>query len=298
MPPIFHGLGALFDTALGLNNENNGAYGGRPNTPRYKSRQAAIDLSDNGGPIGNGEPQWPALIHDAMAILTHNINANNANPAPSAANWRWVKKLHLANQNQSAEKTLEKMTAFLLDENWVNQVPICNGLVEGGRADAARVDLAHLIEDDSYELIELKFRTDAAGGSNHPLSAVIEIVQYGLVYLLFRQHNFPETRHHPLLQAKRIKLVVLAPEHWYTFRQRRNANTYRFHLNWLTNAFSAGLQQHATQSGLDLSVAVEYRVLDPAFHANYLALLGNVQVFRDRAHALSAPLVEPNNPHM
>lgn len=290
MPPIFQGLGNLFDDALGLT--GNDRYGRRRNRPKYKSRRAAIALSGNGGPMGNGEPVWQALIQAAMERLAANLPAENWHPA--ASNWRWDKKLRLARHNLSPEKTLEKVMAFLLDTSWVNQVPICNGLVNNRRADAARVDLVHHVEHNAYELIELKFGTDASGGSDHPLSAVMEVMQYGLMYLLFRQRDFGITQAHHLLNAGRINLVVLAPRAWYQFRVRGDPHSHSFDLRWLANGLGDGFRAYADANNIKLQVEIEYRVLSPGFHANYLSLLGHIQAFRDSADTLSIPFAPPN----
>jgi|GEM_PF-2633517 len=284
---IFGGLGDIFDNWLGL--AGNDQYGTTPGVPKYKSLRAAIRLSKNRGPLDSPRPNDPPrpnaveVIQRAMAMLEANIPQENWTPAES--NWRWKKSLNLASHNPSQEKTLEKLTAFLLDDNWVNQVPVCNGLVEGGRASACRIDLVHHLADRDYELIELKFGTEGNCGSNHPLWAAMEIVHYGLMYLLFRRRRFRGGTNHHLLQAEQLKLIVLAPEGWYTYRPTTpaNAQSSSFKFGWMATALTEGLQAYANANDLNLNIEMKFQALSPQFHANYLTLLGHIQAFRDDA---------------
>lgn len=276
MPGIFDGIGELFDEWLGLAGQ--ARYG---TAPKYKSRRSAIDLSDRGSSLTD-QPQLDAeqVIERAMTILE--VNFPEADWHPTENNWMWVKSLKIASHNPSQEKTLEKLTAFLLDDSWVNQVPICDGLVRDGRASSHRIDLAHRVADREYDLIELKFGTEGIAGSDHPLFAAIEVVQYGLMYLLFRRRRFQLQTGHHLLRANRIKLVVLAPAAWYRFK-RRNQTPGFFNLGWLATQLSSGLQAYSHKHNMDLDVRVEFQTLSTSFHAGYLTLLGGIQAFRDDA---------------
>jgi hypothetical protein len=278
--PIFHGVSEVFDEWLGLTGQS--CYGTQQGVPKYKSRQAAIDLSDKKGSLTDQPPlNAEQAIQRAMETLGTNIPETDWSPADS--NWKWEKSLKIASHNPSQEKTLEKLTAFLLDDSWVNQVPVCNGLVASGRADPCRIDLAHRVAERKYELIELKFGTEGTSGSDHPLFAAMEVVHYGLMYLLFRQRPLQVQRDHHLLQADQITLIVLAPAAWYRFKRRGDSNLYPFDFGWLARLLSDGLQAYSREHGIDLDIRMEFQTLAASFHANYLSLLGGIQAFRDDA---------------
>ena len=293
--PIFSGVSERFDEWLGLVGQ--GRYGIK--IPKYKSRRAAIDLSLKEGPLTDRPPldiklDIKEVIQRAMKALEDNIP--EAKWLPAASNWKWEKSLKIASHNPSQEKTLEKLTAFLLNDGWVNQVPICNGLVGKGRADAARIDLAHRITDLEYELIELKFGTEGNSGSDHPLSAVMEVVQYGLMYLLFRRRGSKLQQDHHMLKAKRIKLIVLAPAAWYLFKLSGDPTPIPFRFGWLAEDLSCGLQEYSRQHGMKLEIKVEFQTLSSSFHAGYLGLLGGIQAFRDDAFNSRQTLFGAANP--
>jgi len=277
---IFSGVSELFDEWLGLAGQDQ--YGTKQGVPKFKSRQAAIDLSERRGSLTDqSRLNSEQVIQRAMEVLGTNIPESTWRPA--ASNWKWEKSLRIASHNPSPEKTLEKLTAFLLDDDWVNQVPVCNGLVADRRADACRIDLAHRIADREYELIELKFGTDGISGSDHPLFAAIEVVQYGLMYLLFRRRRFQQQRDHHMLQANRIKLIVLAPAAWYRFKRRGEPTLESFDFGWLATQLSSGLQAYSHEHAMGLELDVEFQALSSSFHASYLTLLGGIQAFRDDA---------------
>ena len=149
--------------------------------PKYKSQKAAIDLSKNGRPRDNdGRSTTTAseLISKAMVC----IDANNLELGadwPARSNWRWEKSCHLSSHNKSLEKQLEKYTAFLLDDRWVNQVPVCNR--QNGGANACRIDLVFQIQNSEYEFIELKYGHEGQGhGADNPLYAAMELLATGL----------------------------------------------------------------------------------------------------------------------
>lgn len=277
---IFRGIGEVFDEWLGLKGQDK--YGTRLGVPKYKSLQAAIDLSEKGRSLTD-QPTLDVkqTIQRAMEALGTNIPA--ADWAPAQSNWKWEKSPRIASHNPSQEKTLEKLTTFLLNDCWVNQVPVCNGLVANGRANACRIDLAHRVADREYELIELKFGTEGTSGSDHPLFAALEVVHYGLMYLLFRQRQFQRQRDHHMLDANKIKLIVLAPAAWYRFKERGNPILKPFDFGWLATQLSTGLQDYSVQHKMDLELHMEFQTLSSSFHSNYLTLLGGIQAFRDDA---------------
>jgi hypothetical protein len=291
--PIFRNISDVFDEWLGIAGLEK--YGTKPSVPKYRSRQAAIDLSDRGGSLSDqARLNAEQVIQRAMETLVTNIPEADWRPAES--NWKWEKSLKIASHNPSQEKTLEKLTVFLLDDGWVNQIPVCNGLVADGRADACRIDLGHRIAEREYELIELKFGTEGISGSDHPLFAAMEVVHYGLMYLLFRQRRFPIQRGHHLLRADRIKLIVLAPAAWYRFKRRGDCRLHSFDFGWLATQLSNGLQAYSHQHKMNLNIEMEFQALSSSFHANYLTLLGGIQAFRDDTFDTRQTLFGVENP--
>ena len=210
---IFNRIDEILDKWLGLLEDGTNFGTG---DPKYKSKTAAIALSEKGSPL-NGQSDNNSVVNLISACLEQMENNLLAlNPGKiEQSNWKWEKSLHLASHNPSEEKTLEKLVAFLLDENWMNQMPVCNGLHGTGGANACRVDLVHRHEY-SYDLIELKYSNKDHGGANYPIYAAMEILKYGLAYLLFRKKNLLKVNPqkpslHHIMIAEKIRLVVLAP---------------------------------------------------------------------------------------
>ena len=207
-----------------------------------------------------------------------NLDALNPDKIPQS-NWEWKKSLHLASHSTSQEKTLEKLVAFLLDENWMNQMPVCNGLHGKGGANACRVDFVHQRES-SYDLIELKYSDKDHGGSDHPLLAAMEILTYGLVYLLFRKRqllttNSSKSRHH-IMGATQIRLVVLAPSSWYIYK-KRGGSSQTFNFKWLEDALTFGLSQ-AIQDMESIDFAFE--IMTPDAFVKFVILKNALDQFR------------------
>ena len=140
---------------------------------------------------------------------------------PSGENWRWFHpKTALADHNSSAEVCLERalvdacLTAGRTD--WSNQVPLASGLVDGSSYRRKAIDLVHQRNDQAFDLIELKVASD------NPLYAAMEILQYGLVWLLSRRDR--ERLGYAgkaIIEAEDVLFVVLAPEIYFENRDVR-----------------------------------------------------------------------------
>jgi len=137
----------------------------------------------------------------------------------SKENWRWERQPYInERKNKSSEKLLEKAFVCVMDDKWVNQVPVASGLTSG-KADKKRaIDLIFHSRKSEYEFIELKTE------SNNPYYGAVEILCYGLLYLFHRLENeyckqscnSPEKK--KILYARRITLKVLAPDNFYNIR--------------------------------------------------------------------------------
>jgi hypothetical protein len=140
---------------------------------------------------------------------------------PSAENWRWFHpKTALADHNSSAEVCLERalVDACLMAGRtvWSNQVPLASGLVDGSSYRRKAIDLVHRRGDRAFDLIELKVASD------NPLYAAMEILQYGIAWLLSRRDR--ERLGYagkPIIEADDVLLVVLAPEIYFENRDVR-----------------------------------------------------------------------------
>ena len=280
---ILNGVHEVFDEWLGLAGQTK--YGSRPGVPKYVPRQAAIDLSQSGGPLENKHRTITTpsqMISEAMGRLGSNLQQLDVR-RPARSNWEWTKSCHLTSHNDSPEKQLEKYVTFFLDDRWINQIPVCNGLGQG--ANACRIDLAFRVDAAEYELIELKYGPgEEAPGSNHPLYAAMELLNYGLLYLLFREQDLlgvPSGPKHHLLQAEHIHLVVLAPVEWYCFRTRTEA-TNAFKFDWLERALTDGLRAYVSGRSLGtFKMDFRFEAISEVFATAYRPLTTAISRFRE-----------------
>lgn len=266
---ILKGVSGIFDDWLGLT--GNSKFGAKTDGPKYQSKTASIELSKMGGPLANEKRSILAIskaIDQAMKRLESNLHDfDGGSDKASESNWKWEKSYTLSPKNKSPEKVLEKIATFAFGDDWVNQVPTCNGLVPEG-ASACRIDLAHRINRDNYELIELKFGLDESSpGSNSPVSAAIELLEYALLYLLFRKRSLlgasPKKDHH-LLRAKSIDLIVLAPIDWYSFKTGSGKKS-QYCFSWLEKSITDGLQSYLHQNSLNICMSFQFQSLPVEF---------------------------------
>lgn len=164
-------------------------------------------------------------------------------------NWRWEKNCRLGPKNRSPEVILERSIVRTTKNDWVNQVPVASGLV--GRADGPRaVDLVHRCDSGWYEFIELKV------GSDTPLFAAMEILQYGILYLFSRKRSedLGYTEKHEynkesikMLNAPGIHLKVMAPTTYYD----------GYNLKWLKEAINTGFDRFMAGRGYKMDFEFE-----------------------------------------
>ena len=133
---------------------------------------------------------------------------------PSFENWRHERQTYIGNVNKSPEVILERAIATLAEfgdlPEWYNQIPVASGLLNGKSDKRAALDLVR-VEGDTAELIELKWNSDT------PLFALFQVLGYGLALLLSRQNaEVFGYSGRPLMEARRLSLVVLAPAQYYS----------------------------------------------------------------------------------
>jgi hypothetical protein len=178
------------------------------------------------------------------------INENLKNrPVRKLSEMNWTPHLELkpvSKNNTSAEVTLERAIVQQSTiqqataqqwRGWSYQMPIASGLF-GPETDKRRaVDLVYGDGNGRFDFVELKWE------SHTPLFAAMEILGYGLVYLASRKDSAGKLKYppSPVLNAKAINLIVLAPSQYYKKSQ----------LKWLEQGLNVGL----TSFVMDIGVA-------------------------------------------
>ena len=168
------------------------------------------------------------ILPDAKSLLRAvSVSADSGKRSPSEKLWcfRQVPYIseHKTADPKHAEKRLEKAVVNEetgLGRNWGNQISTASGLSKN-RGDSRRnIDLVRMLAEDRYRFIELKVKR----GTNTPLSAGIELLEYALLHVWVRQHlgELISDRTIPdcdasasLLKARVIELEVLAPDDYY-----------------------------------------------------------------------------------
>lgn len=133
---------------------------------------------------------------------------------------------------------------------WFNQIPVASGLINDVKGSRA-LDLVCRKASGKYDFIEPKYPRSPAKMET-PLSAAIQILKYGLIYLyiikypetLTKARGWPHKGELPLrteavdaeefLKAADVDLCVLAPRWFYS----------RFELEWMETELARGLTQH------------------------------------------------------
>ncbi len=90
--------------------------------------------------------------------------------------WKWRSVPARAEWNSSKEKVLEKAVAGKLPKaEWANQVVTAAGLSRNSGDCRRNIDLVHRTGAEKFRFIELKI------GSNNPVYAAIELLEYALL---------------------------------------------------------------------------------------------------------------------
>jgi hypothetical protein len=283
---ILDGVDPILANWLGIAGKSR--YGDRP----LWSKQALIDLSENVPPaVRPAQATASQAIADILRRIEQNHKAMGS-PEPSSSNWQWMKSPGIDFDNASEEKILEKIVVQVLGDDWTNQISVCNAMAER-KEYCRRIDLAHRVADYEFELIELKYGNEAQGhGSDTPLFAALEILQYGLVYLysrLNKLHGLQRGKGN-LLAAKALHLVVLAPAGYYTYKTTRGQRK-DYDLAWLEGCLNHGLCRHLqTLRGSLPSIDFHFQCLSPEFEKVYRPLQTAMNDFRKTGISLRKAL--------
>lgn len=200
-----------------------------------KHRSAIQRLSLTPPAPFNGE----RLVRDMFELVAANwLRCVNAlGRPPSLENWRWFDpKCEHAAHNSSPEVTLERAIVSAARsqgrKDWSNQIPVASGMIAGGGDGRRAIDLVHRRGPSAFDFVELKV------GSDNPLYAAVEILRYGFVWLLSREHRAQLGYDgKPLVEASDVRLSVLAPHPYYD----------GLSLDWLEAGLSQGLRSLGTE---------------------------------------------------
>lgn len=223
---LFEGVNEIINYALGVAN--------------YQTRTAALQLARDRDRDVDGE----ALVSNVFGRLSINWSKVTAQLGrkPSAENFRWFKpQAQIGQANRSAEVTLER--AFISGclaagrTDWSNQVPLISGVAGSSAYKRWAIDLVHQ-RPDGFEFLELKIDSDT------PLSATMQVIQYGMLWLLSRndRHRL-DYCDNPILEASTLHLSVLAPLKFYE----------RVRYDPFARAIGTGLSVLGRQHGVALS---------------------------------------------
>lgn len=182
------------------------------------------------------------LLNKVYDQIENNWKGRVYKKYPSKENWRFKPNTRIDPRNKSLEIQLQR-AIVQIEKNmlpdarkWTNHVPTASGLWDHAYDKHRAIDLAHVHPGqnryDTVEFIELKVNRIAG----HPVYAAIEVLLYGMLYIFSRRHleelNYgAATDQQPLLRAKAIHLVVLAPFEYY--------DGYQF--EWLEGAITTEL---------------------------------------------------------
>lgn len=231
---ILAGVDKIIDEILGVTSIGK--------APHYRHKEACDQLHRI--PLKNFVAVLLKRVYDQ---IENNWEGRLRKKSPSKQNWRFQQNENIDEENKSVEIQLQRAIVSINHnmwpdaENWGNHVPTASGLWDHKCDKHRAIDLVHVSPGqnryDALEFIELKVDTK----SGHPVYAAMEVLLYGLLYIFSRRHleEFEyDTTKQPLLQAKTIHLVVLAPFKYYDGSQ----------FDWLEEAITIGLDKFIQES--------------------------------------------------
>ena len=233
---ILTGVNEIIDTILGVTSIGK-------TSPHYRHKEACDQLH-------RSPPQNFAavdLLEKVYAKIESNWKARLYKKHPSKKNWRFQQNKNIDKGNNSVEIQLQRAIVSLNPNmwpdatNWANHVPTASGLWDHKCDKHRAIDLVHVhLGQNRYDAVEfIELKVDRKSG--HPVYAAIEVLLYGILYIFSRRHleefGYDGTKQ-PLLQAKTIHLVVLAPCEYY--------EGYQF--EWLEMEITDGLKRFFQKS--------------------------------------------------
>ncbi len=251
-PNILSGVDDIIDRYLGVTEIGT-------TLPHYGHKESCINLSKPPSP----EIDMLELMEDVYKRIKSNWeNAKCRQESKpnqgSKQNWRFSLNPVMPKGSDSLEVQLERGIARVCTgspserDHWANQVPTASGLVPPHNDKHRNVDLIHKCREGEYEFIELKVK------SNTPLYAAMEILLYGLLYILRRLNEQSQVAltesdatkgQLDLLRATKIHLQVLAPSEYYK----------DYKLQWLEKKLREGLRQMERNRNLPFCMNFEFQ---------------------------------------
>lgn len=203
------------------------------------------------------QPDLPKLFELLYEKIEENLNPD-LKPSIANSNWDLRKAKEISENNESLEKQLEKRvvnTSTL--SGWYNQVPAASGYASPTENRKNSIDLVYEIEHEKrYSFIELKVIQD----SGSPFYACYENLSYGFLYLITRANQsvreiFSQSdTDKPLLRAKEIQLIVLAPNSYFEEKKLVKSDLKKFE-----EAVDSALRVFADSKVYGLKMGFEFR---------------------------------------
>lgn len=255
-------------TAAALFTGINEVINDRLSVKNFRTRTSALELAARSNLAISG----PEFVQAIFSQLSANWTAvsTEGRRSPSSQNFRWhFPQLSIAAHNTSPEVRLERALIQACSHagrtDWSNQVPIISGIAGPHAHKKCAIDLVHQTRA-GFEFVELKVN------SNTPLYASIEILLYGLLWLLTRRdrHNLGYSSN-PILDASNLQLSVLAPPSFYSGFERGHlaealdaglselGRQHGVHMSFKRTAFPKGFDWPRTRSDADLIRALDHR---------------------------------------
>lgn len=209
---ILKGVDEVIDDILGVTSIGK-------TSPHYRNKEACDQL--HRVPLKN-------FAADLLKKVYNQIETNWENrlrkKPPSPENWRFKPNEIIDKQNKNLEIQLQR-AIVKIERNmpqdarkWTNHVPTASGLWDHKCDKHRAIDLVYVCPGrNRYDVVEfIELKVNRSGG--YPLYAAIEVLLYGMLYIFSRRRlkemEYDVTKQ-PLLRAKEIHLVVLAPFKYY-----------------------------------------------------------------------------------
>jgi hypothetical protein len=214
-------------------------------------------------PLSNSRRMAAPFPAPPLGLIFNQLEANLSTTKDifrSPENWRFTVETYFNEKTTSTEKRLEKLFARHLEETktWANQVPTCSGFSDG-RDGKRSIDLVQDLGEGRFKFYELKTV------SNSPTYATVEVLLYGLIYLLARKRCAilakTPTR---LLEAKEVQLIVLAPEGEFYSGYPEGS------LSELEHVVNTAIGEFAINREPGLRMTFSFEVLGPGFQAQQM----------------------------
>lgn len=215
-------------------------------------------------------PDLCSLFAKLLGQIEKNFDTEKSSVNLAKSNWELRRALEIRKSNPSREKQLEKRVAKLSAsyeagvrdcgplKGWFNQVPAASGYFESRQNRKNSIDLVHETKPEKeYAFIELKLDPN----SGWPFYATFEILSCGFLYLFTRSNaslrerfKSPKEKQDGVLKAEKIRLIVLAPESYYS----KSEQSVRV-LDEFQGSIDSALREFVEKTVSNLEMGFEFR---------------------------------------